>query len=163
MLHHTNMKRFMQYCCVATLYFHEVVALQNRIMFGTTEPWTKPTPERNLLVSPWQASFMLFARYDSAVLYTLVHCIKRPNPSLPGHRRSPGILNSPYFFPTYGGFQREDPLTSSSRYLCKSRFFFCALTLSSPRGPPTEPEEYKKVTSTKVLARPLTNATLTRA
>lgn len=37
MSHHTNMKRFTQHCCIATLYFHEVVALENRIKFGTTE------------------------------------------------------------------------------------------------------------------------------
>lgn len=64
---------------------------------------------------------------------------KQTHVFLARHRRSSGILNSPYLFPTYGGFQREDPLTSSSRYLCKNRFFFYALTLSSPRGPPTEP------------------------
>ena len=70
------------------------------------------------------------------------------NPCLPGRTAcSSGILNSPYFFPTYGEFPREDPWVSSSRYLYKNRFFFCALALSSPQGLPTEPEEQNNVTS----------------
>ena len=62
-------------------------------------------------------------------------------PNLPGQRCSSVLLNSPYSIPTYEEFPREDPLTSSSRYLYKNRSFVCVLTLSSLPGPPTEPRK----------------------
>lgn len=73
-------------------------------------------------------------------------------PNLPGQRCSSVLLYSPYSIPTYEEFPREDPLTSSSRYLYKNRSFVCVLTLSSLPGPPTEPRK-KKSTSRDSVKR----------